>query len=89
VGTDFDHWKKPAIKEVDGMEDKSKLAAIAGVMAYIKEEEEAMCLAVSQAPGGAQVQAPAAPVKLWGVSGRQAMMQYRNLMQAKAFHGYR
>ncbi len=71
------------------MEDKSKIAAIAGVMAYIKEEEEAMCLAATQAPAVAQVQAPPAPVKLWGISGRQAMMQYRNLMQVKAFHGYR
>jgi len=71
------------------MEDKSKLAAIAGVMAYIREEEEAMCLAAAQAPGTAKTQAPPAPVKLWGVSGRQAQMQFRNLMQAKAFHGFR
>ena len=68
------------------MEDKSKLAAMAGVMAYIKEEEDAMCLSAMQGPAVAQVQAPPAPVKLWGISGRQAMMQNRNLMQAKAFH---
>ncbi len=68
------------------MEDKSKLAAIAGVMAYIKEEEDAMCLSGMQAPVVSQVQAPPAPVNLWGISGRQAMMQNRNLMQAKAFH---
>ena len=68
------------------MEDKSKIAAIAGVMAYIKEEEDAMCLSGMQAPAVSQVQAPAAPVNLWGISGRQAMMQNRNLMQAKVFH---
>jgi hypothetical protein len=68
------------------MDDKSKLAAIAGVMAYIKEEEDAMCLSGMQAPAVSQVQAPPAPVNLWGISGRQAMMQNRNLMQAKAFH---
>ena len=68
------------------MEDKSKLAAIAGVMAYIQEEEEAMCLAAVQGPPVERVPAPPAPPKLWGVSGRQAMMQNRNLMQAKAFH---
>lgn len=68
------------------MEDKSKIAAIAGVMAYIKEEEDAMCLSGMQAPAVSQVQAPPAPVNLWGISGRQAMMQNRNLMQAKAFH---
>ena len=67
------------------MEDKSKLAAIAGVMAYIKEEEDAMCAAM-QGPIAERMPAPQAPPKLWGVSGRQAMMQNRNLMQAKAFH---
>jgi hypothetical protein len=68
------------------MDDNSKLAAIAGVMAYIKEEEDAMCLSGMQAPAVSQVQAPPAPVNLWGISGRQAIMQNRNLMQAKAFH---
>jgi len=68
------------------MEDNSKLAAIAGVMAYIKEEEEAMCLGAMQGPIAERMPAPPAPPKLWGVSGRQAMMQNRNLMQAKAFH---
>ena len=49
------------------MEDKSKLAAMAGVMAYIKEEEEALCLSAMQGPASSQVQAPPAPVKC-GVS---------------------
>jgi hypothetical protein len=71
------------------MEDKSKIAAIAGVMAYISEEEEAICLAAAQAKGGAKMQTPPARVNLWGVSGRQSQMQFRNLMQAKAFHGFR
>lgn len=68
------------------MEDKSKLAAIAGVMAYIKEEEDAMCLAAMQGPAAGKPTAPPAPPKLWAISGRQAMMQNRSLMQAKAFH---
>ena len=68
------------------MEDKSKLAAIAGVMAYIKEEEEAMCYAGIPGSAAEKVPAPPAPPKLWGVSGRQTMMQNRSLMQAKAFH---
>ena len=68
------------------MEDKSKLAAIAGVMAYIKAEEDAMGHAAMQGSAAERMPAPPAPPKLWGVSGRQAMMQNRNLMQAKAFH---
>ena len=28
-------------------------------------------------------------LNLWGISGRQAQMQMRNLMQMKAFHGVR
>jgi len=68
------------------MDEKSKLAAIAGVMAYIKEEEEAMCFGAMQGPSAERMPAPPAPPKLWAVSGRQAMMQNRNLMQAKAFH---
>ena len=68
------------------MEDNSKLAAIAGVMAYIREEEEAMCLAAMKGPAAEREPAPPAALKLWGISGRQAMMQNRNLMQAKAFH---
>ena len=71
------------------MEDKSKLAAIAGVMAYIKEEEEAVCLQAMPATAAVQAEAPPAPVKLWGISGRQAMMQHRSLMQYKAFHGFK
>ena len=65
------------------MEDKRKLAAIAGVMAYIQQEEEAMCQAAVQGPLKERMPEPP---KLWGVSGRQAMMQNRNLMQVKAFH---
>jgi len=71
------------------MKDKSKLAAIAGVMAYIQAEEEAACFAAAQVPAAAQVKPPPAPVKLWGISGRQAQMQFRSLMQAKAFHGFK
>ncbi len=71
------------------MDDKKKVAAIAGVMAYIKEEEDALCLQAMSASPAAQAVAPVAPVKLWGISGRQAQMQFRNLMQAKAFHGFK
>jgi hypothetical protein len=41
-------------------------------------------LAAAQAqPGG---QTPPAQINLWGLSGRQSMMQLRNQMQLKGFH---
>ena len=68
------------------MENSKKIAAaISAVMDYIKTEEEIVCM---QAAPRAPQPPPAslAPPKLWGISGRQAMMQMRNMMQAKAFH---
>ncbi|MBI9074681.1 MAG: hypothetical protein JEZ02_04645 [Desulfatibacillum sp.] len=60
--------------------DKKKIAAaIGGVMQYLKTEEEARACA-PQAP---QHEKP----NLWGLSGRQASMQMRNLMQMRAFAG--
>lgn len=64
-------------------------AAIAAVLQYIKTEEEAIAMqsamqaAQTQMAMVAQQAAPA--VKPWGVSGRQAQMQMRNLMQMRTF----
>jgi len=64
-------------------------AAIAAVMQYIKIEEEAIAMQSAmqapqpQMPRFSQLPAPA--VKPWGVSGRQAQMQMRNLMQLRTF----
>jgi len=68
------------------MENSKKIAAaISAVMDYIKTEEEIVCM--QAAPRVPQPSAAVlVPPKLWGISGRQAMMQMRNLMQAKAFH---
>jgi len=69
------------------MEHKQKIAAaIAAVTAYIKSEEEALCLQAAAPAARPKPPAPAAAGSLWGASGRQAMMQVRNLMQLKAFH---
>ena len=72
------------------MENAQKTAAaIAAVMQYIKTQEEAIAMqnamqaAPFQMPQPAQPPAPA--VKPWGVSGRQAQMQMRNLMQLRTF----
>jgi hypothetical protein len=66
------------------MENKKKLAAaLAAVTAYIKTEEEAaMAMALPKVPPHHSV----LPITLWGMSGRQAIMQNRNLMQLKTFH---
>ena len=69
------------------MENEKKMAAaISAVMAYIKTEEEALCMRSAAAPA-AEPPAPTPTINLWGASGRQAMMQMRNLMQMKTFHG--
>jgi hypothetical protein len=68
------------------MENSKKIAAaISAVMDYIKTEEEIVCM--QAAPRAPQpTLEPLVVPKLWGISGRQAMMQMRNMMQAKAFH---
>ncbi|MGD8369590.1 MAG: hypothetical protein PVG78_18270 [Desulfobacterales bacterium] len=67
------------------MEDERKIAAImAAVSLYIQSEEEAALTPARPAP-----EPPAPPINLWGTGGRQSMMQLRNLMQLKAFHGSR
>lgn len=64
---------------------KKMAAALSAVSAYIKSGEE---MAAMQAPPAvaAAPEKPAAMPSLWGVSGRQDMMQMRNMMQMKAFH---
>ena len=64
-------------------------AAIAAVLQYIKTEEEAIAMqsamqtAQSRMPMLAQQLVPVP--KPWGLSGRQAQMQMRNLMQLRTF----
>ena len=72
------------------MENTKKIsAAISAVMNYIKTEEEAIYIQSLALPAVEPIPeayaAAAAPVKLWGMSGRQAQMQMRNMMQMKTF----
>jgi hypothetical protein len=70
------------------MENRKKISAvISAVMNYIQTEEEAICIQSMAAPAAEPVSEvyAAAPVKLWGMSGRQAQMQMRNMMQMKTF----
>ena len=69
------------------MKDRKKMAAaIAAVSAYIKTEEEALMMASAAQQRKPR---PVAMPNLWGLSGRQAMMQNRNLMQMKGLHGFK
>ena len=67
--------------------DRKKAAAIAAVMNYIKSEEEMICAQAAAGRGAGPQAAGPVSVNLWGVSGRQAMMQMRSLMQMRSFHG--
>lgn len=70
------------------MENSKKIAAaVSAVMNYITTEEEAVCIQAMAAPAVEPVSEAyaAAPVKLWGMSGRQAQMQMRTMMQMKTF----
>lgn len=67
------------------MDNQKKMAAImTAIGLYLQSEEEA---ALQPAP--APTEPPRTPVNLWGVGGRQSMMNFRNLMQLKAFQGSR
>ena len=69
-------------------DDKKKAAAIAAVMSYLQEEEalgmQAAMAGMPQAPATAAASA-ADLSNPWGVSGRQAQMQLRQLMQLRTF----
>ena len=72
------------------MDNKKKMAAaISAVMNYIKTEEENVRMQPANAPGQAPYSSAPVQLNLWGISGRQAQMQMRNLMQMKGFHGVR
>ena len=56
------------------------LAAISGaIAAYLADEE-----AVAAAAAAAAAPAPGPPINLWALSGRQAAMQLRLLMQRRS-----
>lgn len=65
------------------MEEKKKVAAaISAVFQYISDEEKVL---ISQEDFQSS-QSSIHPIIFWGITGRQAAMQMRNLMQMKAFH---
>ncbi len=68
--------------------DKKKIsAAIAAVTAYIRTGEEAAAAGMIQMDTvKTEKTMPSVPLNLWGMSGRQNIMQTRGLMQMKSFH---
>ena len=68
------------------MENKKKAAAAsAAVIEYIAAEEAVASMARADGMPVPPVAAAAGAVKLWGISGRQAQMQMRNMMQMRTF----
>ena len=69
--------------------DSKSAAAMAAVLHYIKTEQEAIGMQSAMAAAAPQMHVaarqPAPVIKPWGVSGRQAQMQMRNLMQMRTF----
>jgi hypothetical protein len=65
--------------------EKKMAAALAAVAAFMQQEEEAFHqqLAAAVSPPSKM---PADTLNLWGQSGRQSMMQMRQMMQFKALH---
>jgi len=66
--------------------NKKLVAATSAVLRYIQQQEEEI---IYMQPCPAAAHTPSVKLRLWGLSGRQAQMQMRNLMQMKAFHGAR
>ena len=64
--------------------EKKQAAAIAAVTLYLKAEQEAAAQQAMAAPLLQQI-AASGPLKVWGISGRQAQMQIRSMMQMKTF----
>ena len=72
--------------------EKKRAAAVAAVTCYLKSEQEAAAMQAVAAQAAEQAQivqaveaAAAPPLKVWGISGRQAQMQMRNMIQMKTF----
>ncbi len=71
--------------------DKRKIsAAVAAVTAYIKTGEEAAAAGMIPVPdtitANTEAAMPTGPLNLWGISGRQNIMQMRGFVQMKSFH---
>jgi hypothetical protein len=75
------------------MNDKKKAAAMSAVLHYIRTEQEAAAVMAAQPSDASRMpfsaSGPVMAFKPWGMSGRQAQMQMRNLMQLRTFRKLR
>ena len=67
------------------MTETKKIAAVMAAVTSYLEEEALACQPVEAPLAQPEAAAPAAPVNLWGLNGRQTTMQIRNLMQLRSF----
>jgi hypothetical protein len=66
--------------------EKTIAAALSAVSAYLQLEQETQ--AGQDVRAAAPKSPPAASANVWGLSGRQTMMQIRDLMHLKAFNRF-
>jgi len=67
-------------------ENEKITAAISAVICYLEEEAAAVAMQAASQDYNQTALPPMPPTRFWGVSGRQAQMQMRSMMQLKAFH---
>ena len=66
------------------MKNKKLAAAMAAVQMYIRTQEEAAIIALQNQASNASVKpAPVAPMNLWGLSGRQAIMNANAMIRQR------
>ncbi|NOY68893.1 MAG: hypothetical protein GXP53_05290 [Deltaproteobacteria bacterium] len=66
---------------------KKKAAAITGVLLYLRARQAAMPAEEVKIPTGDMLSetTPVTSTSIWGLSGRQAQMQLRSLVQLRTF----
>lgn len=73
------------------MERKKRAAAMAAVYAHIRSSEERQTQTISEQTDAAQIGLPACRAhagafsNIWGVTGRQSLMQANTMMQLRMF----
>lgn len=68
------------------MKEKKMIAAISAVMTYIKTEEEMAAMQYANQVKPDEPETSSVSLNLWGISGRQVIMNMRSMVQMKSFH---